>query len=226
MVYDTYKSEELLSALVKQLTSGTRQVTQVTDDTKLFEEGQLGKSPTGTNLTTYKELCSLASDLNKPDLIYQFMQLANHNAIWNSKKGAAFGFSSIAERCGTDLKKHLHLIIPKLYRYQFDPTPSIQASMHNIWRVLVSEPQKILDEYFDEILVDLLDNINSNQYRVRQSCCLALQDFLKGSSNRSIHDCINQMNELWTKVFRVMDDHHEATRLTATKTARVLSKVK
>lgn len=47
VVYDTYKSEELLTALVKQLTSGTRQVTQVTDDTKLFEEGQLGAAPTG-----------------------------------------------------------------------------------------------------------------------------------------------------------------------------------
>lgn len=33
------------------------------------------------------------------------------------------------------------------------------------------------------------------------------------------------MDELWTKLFRVMDDHHEATRLTATKTAKVLSKV-
>lgn len=47
VIYDTYKSEELLQTLVKQLTSGTRQVTQVTEDTKLFDEGQLGKSPTG-----------------------------------------------------------------------------------------------------------------------------------------------------------------------------------
>lgn len=99
-------------------------------------------------LTTYKELCSLASDLNKPDLIYQFMNLANHNAIWNSKKGAAFGFSSIAERCGEDLKAHLHEIIPKLYRYQYDPTPNIQLSMQNIWRVLVAEPQKMVSQNF------------------------------------------------------------------------------
>lgn len=70
------------------------------------------------------------------------MNLANHNAIWNSKKGAAFGFSSIAERCGEDLKAHLSEIIPKLYRYQYDPTPYIQLPMQNIWRVLVSEPQK------------------------------------------------------------------------------------
>ncbi|KAG5880535.1 hypothetical protein JTB14_026768 [Gonioctena quinquepunctata] len=225
VLYDIYKSEELLSALVKQLTSGSRQTAQVTDNTKIFEEGQLGSAPTGGNLTTYKELCSLASDLNKPDLIYQFMHLANHNAIWNSKKGAAFGFSSIAEKCGEALKAHLPEIIPKLYRYQYDPTPSIQMSMQNIWRVLVSEPQKMLDEYYDEILRDLLTNINSHQYRVRQSCCLALQDFLKGSGNRSIHDAVDSMNDLWTKVFRVMDDHHEQTRITATRTAKVLSKL-
>ncbi|KAJ8977535.1 hypothetical protein NQ317_010055 [Molorchus minor] len=225
VVYDTYKSEDLLQTLVKQLTSGKKQVTQVTSDTKLFEEGQLGTAPTGGNLTTYKELCSLASDLNKPDLIYQFMHLANHNAIWNSKKEPLFGFSSIAEKCGEDLKSHLPEIIPKLYRYQYDPTPNIQASMHNIWRVLVSEPQKMLDEYYDKILADLLENFNSGQYRVRQSCCLALQDFLKGSGNRTIHDAVDSMDELWTKLFRVMDDHHEQTRLAAMKTARVLSKL-
>ena len=43
-------------------------------------------SPTRKGLSTYKELCSIASDINKPDLIYKFMQLANHNALWNSKK--------------------------------------------------------------------------------------------------------------------------------------------
>lgn len=72
------------------------------------------------------------------------MHLANHNAIWNSKKGAAFGFSSIAEKCSEHLQAHLPKIIPKLYRYQYDPTPSIQASMQNIWHSLVSEPQKMV----------------------------------------------------------------------------------
>ena len=47
-----------------------------------------------SSLTTYKELCSLASDLNQPDMmyddVYKFMHLANHNALWNSKKGRAF----------------------------------------------------------------------------------------------------------------------------------------
>ena len=38
------------------------------------------------SLSTYKELCSLASSLNQPDLVYKFMNLANHSAIWNSRK--------------------------------------------------------------------------------------------------------------------------------------------
>ncbi|KAL1514253.1 hypothetical protein ABEB36_003540 [Hypothenemus hampei] len=225
VIYDSFKSEDLLTALVNQLTLGTRNVTQVTSDTKIFQEGQLGSTPSGENLTTYKELCSLASDLNKPDLIYKFMHLANHNAMWNSKKGAAFGFTGIAQKCGEDLKKLMPEIVPKLYRYQFDPTPNIHDSMSNIWRVLVSDPQNALDTYYHEILKDILANMNSNQYRVRQSCCLALQDFLKGSPHRSIHDAVDYMEELWSKLFRVMDDHHEATRTTANKTARVLSKL-
>lgn len=84
----------------------------------------------------------MASDLNKPDLIYKFMQIANHNTIWNSKKGAAFGFTTIAEKCGEHLQPYLPKIIPKLYRYQYDPTPSLQMSMQNIWYALVPEPQK------------------------------------------------------------------------------------
>lgn len=46
---------------------------------KIFYFGRQG-------LSTYKELCSLASDLNQPDLVYKFMNLANHHAMWNSRK--------------------------------------------------------------------------------------------------------------------------------------------
>ena len=39
-----------------------------------------------SSLSTYKELCAIANDLNQPDLIYKFMHLANHNAMWNSRR--------------------------------------------------------------------------------------------------------------------------------------------
>ena len=56
------------------------------------------------NLSTYKELCSLASDLNQPDLIYKFMHLANHHSLWNSKKvGVATGHVTSVVWCDKDV---------------------------------------------------------------------------------------------------------------------------
>jgi proteasome component ECM29 len=41
---------------------------KLNDDSRLFEAGQLGSAPGGGSLTTYKELCSLATELGQPDL--------------------------------------------------------------------------------------------------------------------------------------------------------------
>lgn len=68
------------------LSVGKKQAPKVDSGTQVFEAGALGKTPDGKSLTTYRELCSIANDLNQPDLIYKFMHLANHQAVWNSKK--------------------------------------------------------------------------------------------------------------------------------------------
>lgn len=50
LVHINSKQEErdaLVSNILDQFTQGRRTVQQVTPDTKLFEEGQLGKSPSG-----------------------------------------------------------------------------------------------------------------------------------------------------------------------------------
>ncbi|XP_063216942.1 proteasome adapter and scaffold protein ECM29 isoform X2 [Bacillus rossius redtenbacheri] len=217
--------QRLVGELLEQLSAGRRQVARVSHDTRLFEEGALGQSPSGGSLSTYKELCSLASDLNQPDLIYKFMHLANNNAIWNSKKGAAFGFSSLVAQSGEQLSAHLPRIVPRLYRYRFDPTPSIQNSMSSIWHALVSDTQHTVDKYHAEILADLVENLTSPQWRVRYSCCVAVADFLRCGPNRSLHDSLSSLPRLWAQLFRVMDDVHQGVRTAATATASDLGKL-
>ena len=154
---------------------------KITDENdEIFQPDQIGKTPEGGNITTYKELCSLASDLNRPDLIYQFMNLAHHNSIWNTRRGAAFGFNIISQIARDQLQPFLANIVPKLYRYQFDPNPKIQLSMNSIWNSLIKQDnKKIIDQYLSEILSDLEENMLNNLWRVRESCCNALQDLLK-----------------------------------------------
>ncbi|XP_029040341.2 proteasome adapter and scaffold protein ECM29 isoform X1 [Osmia bicornis bicornis] len=214
--------ESLVSSILAQFTQGRRSVQEVTPDTKLFEEGQLGKSPTSGNLSTYREICSLATELQKPDLIYYFMHLANHNAVWTSKKGAAFGFAAIAKIASEELNKYLPSIVPRLYRYQFDPTPKIQQSMSSIWRAIIPSTNKAIEQYHQEILDDIIDNLTNYEWRVRISCCNALADLLRANVRLNL---AKYAPELWKKLFRVMDDIHEGTRVAATNTSKILSKV-
>ncbi len=45
----------------------------------------------------------------------------------------------IAKQAGEQLAPVLHRIVPKLYRYQFDPNPKIQAAMSSIWVAIVTD---------------------------------------------------------------------------------------
>ncbi|XP_058829138.1 proteasome-associated protein ECM29 homolog [Topomyia yanbarensis] len=238
--------EELSNLLLDQLVGGRRQVQKVTEDTKLFEEGVLGKAPSGGNLTTYKELCSLASDLNQPEMIYQFMQLANHNATWNSKLGAAFGLQSISKSAKLKMEPYLGKIVPRLFRYKYDPTPKIQNSMISIWDSVVSDSKTTVEAYYWEILDDVSKNLTSPEWRTRIACCLAVRDLIKRNAGLKLRsdEMANKNDEgvermevdekavpepelvfLWNQLFRVMDDIHEGTRLAAEGTASALSKV-
>lgn len=225
IVYEKCNAEQkqqLVGELVETLTTGKRKKLEVTGDTQVFQEGSLGKTPDGQSMSTYKELCSIANDLNQPDLIYKFMHLANHNATWNAKKGAAFGFSTIASQAGEQLAPHLDKIIPKLYRYQFDPNPRIQSAMTSIWNALVTDSQKMVSKYIKEILDDLLKNLVSNQWRIRESSCLAINDLLRG---RSLDDIVGDLPALWQTCFKVRDDIKESVRNAADVALKTLSRV-
>ena len=64
--------------------------------------------------------------------------------------------------------------------------------------------------------------MTSNQWRVRESCCEALQDLLRG---RTLESATDVLPNLWSDLFRVMDDIKESVRVAATKTVAALSRV-
>ncbi|KAM9818443.1 proteasome adapter and scaffold protein ECM29 isoform 2-T2 [Syngnathus typhle] len=213
--------EELVSTLVETLMTGKRIKHAVSEDTQVFQGEGIGKTPDGHSLSTYKELCSLASDLNQPDLVYKFMNLANHHAMWNSRKGAAFGFHMIATKAGEQLAPFLPQLVPRLYRYQFDPNLSVRQAMTSIWDALVTD-KTLVDKYLKEILHDVISNLTSNTWRVRESSCLAMNDLVRG---RQADDLIDHLAEMWETLFRVLDDIKESVRKAADLTLKTLGKV-
>ena len=218
---DAATKDELVKALVSNLTGTAKKkrVVKVMEDTVVFEENSLGETPGGGNISTYKELCNIANEMGQPDLIYKFMDLANHQASLNSKRGAAFGFARIAKQAGDALRPHLRALVPKLVRYQYDPNKAIQDAMGHIWRSLVAEPKKTIDEFFDEIMEDLLVQVGSRLWRSRESSCLALGDLVQG---RRFNEVGKYLERLWNVAFRAVDDIKETVRTAGDTVCRLV----
>ena len=215
---------QLLSGLTSVLKDPTKRGAQVKvdADTEVFSEGELGKAPGGGQLTTYKELCSLATDMGQPDLLYKFMDLANHQAALQSRRGAAAGFGHIAEMAGEDLKPYLSSLLPRIYRLQFDPNPSVQETMQNIWQSLLPRRKDAIDEHLDGIFKELLTEITGRQWRNRESSCRALSEVLQGRTWPQLRDVLCRM---WSLAFRAADDIKESVRVAGVQLLKTLKRV-
>lgn len=154
----------------------------------------MGTSPTGQAISTYKEICSIAEDLKDPQLVYKFMNLASHNALWNSKKGAAFAAQALTSKLGGEnlLKPHLEKLVPKLYRGSFDPSYNVSQSMTRILESLVKR-KEANELYFHPIMADLLENIWNTQWRTREASCYALADVLSGKTMEEVNSFISEL---------------------------------
>ncbi|KAJ4724481.1 Proteasome-associated ECM29 [Melia azedarach] len=212
----------LVNALVTTLTgSGKRKrAVKLVEDSEVFQEGAIGEGLNGGKLSTYKELCSLANEMGQPDLIYKFMDLANYQASLNSKRGAAFGFSRIAKQAGDALQPHLRSLIPRLVRYQYDPDKNVQDAMAHIWKSLVADPKKTIDEHLDLIFDDLLLQCGSRLWRSREASCLGLADIIQG---RKFDQVGKHLRRIWTAAFRAMDDIKETVRIAGDRLCRAVT---
>nr|CAB3489010.1 unnamed protein product [Digitaria exilis] len=219
---DVSMKEQLVHALVNTLTGTARKkkAIKLMEDSEVFQDGAIGNNPTGGKLSTYKELCSLANEMGQPDLIYKFMDLANYQAALNSKRGAAFGFSKIAKQAGEALQPYLNTLIPRLVRYQYDPDKNIQDSMAHIWKLIVSDPKKAIDEHYDVIVEDLLVQSGSRLWRSREASCLALADIIQG---RRYSQVAKYLRKIWITAFRAMDDIKETVRNAGDSLCRAVS---
>ncbi|WIA23756.1 hypothetical protein OEZ85_000433 [Tetradesmus obliquus] len=196
-------------------------------DSKLFEEGQLGATPGGGGLTTYRELCSLANDLGQPDLVYRFMDLARASSALSAKRGAAVGVARIARLAaaatpggtgqpggGSGLASllgpaRLASLLPKLYRLCHDPSPKVSDSMSAIWAALLDDPRAAVDAHYDDIMKSLLADVGARLWRVRQAACASLSDLLAG---RRWPQLAPHLEQLWVMGLRAADDVKESVR--------------
>ena len=213
--------DDLVRDLVTSFTgTGSNLAGTVSEDTELFDAGAL---PTGDgSIRTYKDIMSLASEVGDSSLVYRFMTLASHDAIWSSRAAfGKFGLSNILSDASTDGWLSTNpKIYPALYRYRFDPNTNVRAAMNDIWTAVVKDPATTINTHFDVIIKDLFKNILGKEWRTRQASCAALGDLLQG---RPLETYEKYLSETWSLTFKVCDDIKESVRTAAMSLARVLT---
>ncbi|RAL63097.1 hypothetical protein DID88_004181 [Monilinia fructigena] len=210
--------KELRERLVKDLVAsftGTSTQIKVHEETELFEPGAL---PTGEgkSITSYKDIVSLANEVGDQSLVYKFMSLATNAATWSTRAAfGRFGLSNILSESEIDPK-----LYPKLYRYRFDPNPNVQRSMNDIWSALVKDSNATINQYFDEILTDLLKSILGKEWRTREASCAAIADLVQG---RDFEKYEKHLHDIWHVAFKVLDDIKGSVRKAALSLSMALT---
>ena len=211
---DAELKERLVKDLVASFT-GTSTQLKVDEETELFEPGAL---PTGegNSVTSYKDIISLANEVGDQSLVYKFMSLAANAATWSTRSAfGRFGLSNILSQGEIDPK-----LYPKLYRYRFDPNTNVRRSMNDIWNALVKDSSAIINQYFDEILADLLKSILGKEWRTREASCAAIADLVQG---REFETYEKHLHDIWQVAFKVMDDIKGSVRKAAMSLSMALT---
>ncbi|KAI5961626.1 ECM29 [Candida pseudojiufengensis] len=212
---DVELKEYLVKSLLKSFTqSDTNSITSgsIEENTQLFEPDLL-KTNDGS-VSTYKDVLNLAQDAGDPSLVYKFMSLAKSSTLWSSRKGIAYGLESILSQSSLDQllstnSNFANRLIPKLFRYRYDPFTSVSQSMDSIWNSIVKDSSKTINDNFTSILNELLSGMGKKEWRVRQASAAALIDLLQ-SVELSKYEY--RIEEIWSMSFRIMDDIKESVR--------------
>lgn len=228
------EQHDLVTTLVRSLTSskGKSAATVPGDQGTMLElEGVDTQSGSGggSKSATYKELCSLAQDMGQPDLVYKFMDLAGHAALWNNRKGVALAGSALlgSDLAAEQLKPHLKTLLPRLYVYCYDPTESVRLAMGSVLGAIIKAAglgsvYEAVTIHFDIVVEHCLRSMTSRQWRSREAGCGGLRDVL---SSRTWEQVKEHLQDFWYHTLRALDDIKETVRKAAGGAGRALAQL-
>ncbi|KAG4305094.1 hypothetical protein PORY_001264 [Pneumocystis oryctolagi] len=169
--------QEIRSNLVQNLiscliTGGKKYKRTVSSQTELFDCEILG--PDNSSISTYGDVCRLATEVGNPELIYKFLNIASNSAIWQSRKGIAFSINEIISsnyevdivENDPELSKKL---IPSLFLYKFHPVQNIKKTMENIFKTFVDSEK--FSQFYADIINRLLKGIGDRSWYIREASC-------------------------------------------------------
>jgi proteasome component ECM29 len=184
--------------------------------------GPAGLSLSAGGDASYRELCAMANEAGNPELVYRFLALSSHHALWHARGGAAYGLEALLSgRARAALEPHVAKLLPRLFRFQYDPHPRVRESMGRLWVALVRDPSAAVAAHVGPILRELVAASQAEAWREREGACRALSDVLPG---RTAAELRPHLAPLWRAALRAIDDVKDSVREAGLRALRALGK--
>ncbi|EMR10953.1 hypothetical protein PNEG_01098 [Pneumocystis murina B123] len=219
-------SEEVKSSLVHDLilclTNKKKIKRTITSETELFDHEIHHEN--NTSISTYGDVCSLATELGNPELVYQFLNISLNSTIWQTRKGVAF---SINEIISTNTKIDIIKNNPELFKkmisclflYKFHPISDVKKVMENVFSIFVNNSEKI-SEFNKDIMDRLLKGLGDQSWYIREASCNAIAHFLR---TQTVENIEFYLEDIIIMSFRAVDDIKETVRLAASVLCRYIT---
>ncbi|CAN0057921.1 unnamed protein product, partial [Phaeothamnion confervicola] len=238
----------LVDSLVQALSTGQRAKAATGSGVDVHGVSHAGAALSSAGANAYSEMCAVANDVGRPDLIYSFLSLASHHAAWTTRRGAGYGLAAIFATAGTALRPHLAQLVPRLYRYRHDPSAQTRQAMQQLWDAVVgsaaggggaidgacagggggaggggpASSADVVHTYFPVIAEELLRAAGERRWRERQGAASALGSLLQGRSFAELSPFLLRM---WDACDRLLDDIKESVVEAAAEFAKALTAV-
>ncbi|CAN0278899.1 unnamed protein product, partial [Ectocarpus sp. 13 AM-2016] len=152
-------------------------------------------------------------------------------------RGASFGLGAIINQVSAEaFGGQLGRIVPRLFRYRFDPSAKTRAAMDQLWRAVVgrgggddddggdfsTREKEVVHSNLSAIITELLRALGDRKWRDRQSACAGLSDVLRG---RSWDEIGPYLEMLWTMADRGLDDIKESVAEAAVEYSKTVANI-
>ncbi|VDM56681.1 unnamed protein product, partial [Angiostrongylus costaricensis] len=125
---------------------------------------------------------------SSPPSLLAWLKTVKYNSFW----GAALGLAAGLEESHSELDPFLCQLVPKLFRYRYDPDQGVKQPMCAVWSALIkSRPNLVsvpadsiivltqVEEFVDDIASELKQQLSCQEWRVRESAVSLLLDLTK-----------------------------------------------
>ncbi|VDM08398.1 unnamed protein product [Wuchereria bancrofti] len=152
----------------------------------------------------------------------QINPVAPDTLLFSKNELGASPMGIIMQQEKSAMGPYLAQLVPKLYRYRYDPDLKVQGVMRSIWQATTVSKKNVIEEYADAIFKELKLTLTDPQWRTRESSCLALADLL---SAHCTNEVVEHFGELFEILYRVQDDIKESVRIAAGRALSSLIKI-